>query len=192
MYQITRTETWHSFAQLLSKISDIISLHQNDALLDKNFISRWLRFVRFPHSPRISFFLSLRRQSRASPTLSCARHPLAFRLVSQICFGRFVRGLGEAPHPPRWSEVQGVPCFRTKWGVITSDHSGKATYPPRRDDPQGRRARFLLQRGETRPRRFFPKERYSWLPTKEGRKTPVLKNYTISCQKLCGAAGRGH
>ena len=79
------------------KISDIISSHQNDALLENFFISRWLRFVRFSHSPRISFFLSLQRQSRASPTLSRARHPLAFRLVSQICFGRFVRGLGEAP-----------------------------------------------------------------------------------------------
>ena len=52
------------------KISDIISSHQNDALLDKNFVSRWLRFVGFSHSPRISFFLSLQRQSRASPTLT--------------------------------------------------------------------------------------------------------------------------
>ena len=82
---------------LLSKKFQIISSHRNDALLDKNFVSRWLRLVGFSHSPRISFFLSLQRQSRASPTLSRARHPLAFRLVSQICFGRFVRGLGEEP-----------------------------------------------------------------------------------------------
>ena len=52
------------------KISDIISSHQKDALLDKNSVSRWLRFVGFSHSPRISFFLSLQRQSRASPTLT--------------------------------------------------------------------------------------------------------------------------
>ena len=78
------------------KISDTISSHQNDALLDKNFVSRWLRFVGFSHSPRISFFLSLQRQSRGSPTLSRAP-PSGFRLVSQICFGRFVRGQGEDP-----------------------------------------------------------------------------------------------
>ena len=41
------------------KISDIISSHQNDALLDKNFVSRWLRLVGFSYSLRISFFLSL-------------------------------------------------------------------------------------------------------------------------------------
>ena len=55
---------------LLSKKFQIISSHQNDALLDKNFVSRWLRLVGFSHSPRISFFLSLQRQSRASPTLT--------------------------------------------------------------------------------------------------------------------------
>ena len=48
------------------------------------------------------------------PDAHGARHPRAFVLFHKVCFGRFVRGLGEDPHPPRWSEVQGVPCFSTK------------------------------------------------------------------------------
>ena len=104
--QITHVETWHFFcAAFFLKISDVISSHQKDALLDKNSVSRWLRFVGFSHSPRISFFPSLQRQSRASPTLTACATPELFVLFHKVCFGRFVRGLGEDPPsaPLVWS-----------------------------------------------------------------------------------------
>ena len=57
------------------KISDIISLHQNDALLDKSFVSRWLRFVKLSVLARFRFFslfegrAGLPRRSHARATL---------------------------------------------------------------------------------------------------------------------------
>ena len=101
------------------KISDIISSHQNDALLDKNFVSRWLRLVGFSHSPRIPFFLSLQRQSRTSPALTAP---------SSSCSGGFSSeehiepGLGStpctsSPPPPRSQSCPPPTCWAvgTRW-----------------------------------------------------------------------------
>ena len=100
---------------LLSKKFQIISSHQNDALLDKNFVSRWLRLVGFSHSPRIPFFLSLQRQSRTSPALTAP---------SSSCSGGFSSeehiepGLGSTPctssPPPTRSQSCPPP---TCWAV---------------------------------------------------------------------------
>ena len=83
----TRWNVTFFCAAFFLKISDIISSHQKDALLDKKSVSRWLRIVGFSHSPRISFFLSLQRQSRASPTLTARATP---ELLS--CFTKSVSG----------------------------------------------------------------------------------------------------
>ena len=101
------------------KNSDIISSHQNDALLDKNFVSRWLRLVGFSHSPRIPFFLSLQRQSRTSPALTAP---------SSSCSGGFSSeehiepGLGStrctsSPPPPRSHPCPPPTCWAvgTRW-----------------------------------------------------------------------------
>ena len=94
-------------------------LRINDALLDKNFVSRWLRLVGFSHSPRIPFFLSLQRQSRTSPTLTAP---------SSSCSGGFSSeehiepGLGStpctsSPPPPRSQSCPPPTCWAvgTRW-----------------------------------------------------------------------------
>ena len=191
MYQIARPER-DIFAQLFLELSDIISSHHYDALIHKSFISWWLRFLKFHILARFLFFSLI--DGRAGPPRILTRAPppsSPFCLVSQIYFGRFFR-------EPRWShptrpvgpKSKGVPCFRSKWGVFTNNHWGKATHPPSRDDPQGRKARFSL-RGETRPK-VLPIGRLSWFSTEGGKRTSVLKNHSFSCQKLCEAAGRRH
>ena len=82
-------------------------------------VSRWLRFVGFSHSPRISFFLSLQRQSRTSPTLTAP---------SSSCLGGFSSeehiepGLGStpctsSPPPPRSQSCPPPTCWAvgTRW-----------------------------------------------------------------------------
>ena len=55
-----KQRVWWEHRNILEKleISEFF-LASKDALLDKNFVSRWLRLVGFSYSLRISFFLSL-------------------------------------------------------------------------------------------------------------------------------------
>ena len=111
------------------------------------------------------------------PDAHGARHPLALRLVSQNRFGRFVHGLGEEPpSAPLVRSSKASPASGPNEGPSPATTQTRRPIPLAEMIHKGRKARFSLQRGETRPSRFFPKERCSWLPTKEGRKTSVLKN----------------
>ena len=110
------------------------------------------------------------------PDAHGARHPLALRLVSQNLFREICSWT-------RWgSPIRPVgPKFKASPASGPNEGPSPTTTQARRPIPlaemihKGRRARSSLQRGETRPSRFFPKERCSWLPTKKGRKTSICK-----------------
>ena len=78
-----------------------------------------VEICKISHSRKIFVFLPLRWQSRAPPTFSRARHPLALCLVSQIYFGRFFCETEvKPPHPPCWSEVQRRPLLQIQMGGL--------------------------------------------------------------------------
>ena len=109
-----------------------------------------------------SGFSPLPKQSRAPPTFSHPRHPLAPRLVSQIYFGRFFRETEMKHLPPApWFEVQGVPCFKSNGRSSSAVTEARRPVLLSRDDPQGREARFS-HNGETRSK-VLPIGELSWL-----------------------------
>ena len=83
-----KQRVWWEHRNILEKleISELFPRIEKMLFLIKS-VSRWLRFVGFSHSPRISFFLSLQRQSRASPTLKARATP-----EFSSCFTKSVSG----------------------------------------------------------------------------------------------------
>ena len=121
------------------------------------FFWEWLQFV---FSPPLGapHRVSSEAQSRAPPTFSHPRHPLAPRLVSQIYFGRFF-------HVPRWSPPTRSVGLKSKASLAPDPNGGSSS-----TNTEARRPVLLVEmipkvekRGfrsnaEKRDQKFFPKE----------------------------------
>ena len=91
------------------------------------------------------------------------------------------------PHPPRWPEVQRRP-FASDPNGGSSPTTTKARRPILLVEmiQQGRKARFSLQRGETRPKGSSRRDGNPGYQRRREEKTSVLKNSTFSCQSSVG------
>ena len=153
-----------------------------------------MRFVKISHSRKISVFSLSSKAEQGLPDVLTRAPPSSF----PSCFTNLFRKIFSwtevrLPHPPRWSEVQRRPLASDPNGG-SSPTTTKARRPILLVEMihQGRKARFSLQRGETRPRGSSRRDGNPGYQRRREEKTSVLKNHTFSCQKLCGVAGRRH
>ena len=158
-------------------------------LLIIKFYLIMIEICKISYSCKIFVSFPLRTQSRAPSTLSHPCHPLAPRLVSQICFGRFLRHRDEAPPPAPWSEVQGVPCSRSNGG--SSSTSTEARRPVLLVEMILKvESEVFAQWSNATKGSSYRKV----ILVSHGRREEefCLEEHSFSCQKLCEAAGGRH
>ena len=142
IYQIARPDMTF-LVQLFLELWDIILSHHYDTLIDKSFISWWFRFVKFQILARFLFLSPFEGRAGPPGSSSCLTN-LFWKIFKAPRWSPSTRPMIQSPRRP---------LLQIQWRVFINEQNTEARRPVLlgRNDPQGRRARFLL-RGEMRPK----------------------------------------